>query len=137
MTIQCSRRKGPRRTVQTLRDKTMIFNIESFLFGITAALLFTNVIDYWRNTEYAGGDMMGAVANWHIGFFLAWVPIIINCFLGNIFPWWSGFIAILIFPLVSFAVKISLSYLLKALGMTGKEYPRPNNVRTGRPGGSR
>jgi len=115
----------------------MIFNIESFLFGITAALLFTNVIDYWRNTEYAGGDMMGAVANWYIGFFLAWVPVIINCFLGSIFPWWSGFIAILIFPLVSFAVKISISYLLKSLGMTGKERPRPKTERTGRRGGKR
>jgi hypothetical protein len=46
-----------------------------FLFGAGAATFLRNVWDYHLNTRRANADRMGAMVNWHLGFFLSWLAL--------------------------------------------------------------
>ena len=101
----------------------MTFDFTSLLMGASIALLIRNVIDYWRNAEYINHDEMGAMANWHLGFFVAWLPVVIIGFTGSIFPWWSGVIAVATAPLLSYLCFYPIRFLLAALKMIEKPIP--------------
>ena len=98
----------------------MNFDIISFLLGCFVSALLINIIVYWRNTEYANSDVMGAMINWHTGFCVAWLPIVIAGFIGTVLPWWSGFILLVIAPVLSFVINWPINFVLQSTGMSGK-----------------
>ena len=105
----------------------MKFDLTSLLLGAAIALLIRNVIDYRRNAEYTNHDEMGAMTNWHLGFFLAWLPVVVIGFTGGVWPWWSGLIAVAAAPLLSYLCFYPIRFLLLAAKMIEKADPQRDN----------
>ena len=96
---------------------------EWILTGISAILLIGNTVLYCRNCEFTNSDMMGAMAHWHTGFYFSALPLLIIAFMGHILPWWSGFIALLAMPAISYLACFCLDLTLTKAGMIHKPLP--------------
>ncbi|NCC24119.1 MAG: hypothetical protein EOM25_02800 [Deltaproteobacteria bacterium] len=90
----------------------MNFQIYSFLLGLFAAFLTRNVWDYRVNTTRPNHDRMGAEINWHVGFGVAWIPVILAASLHDQAPWWTAITVLALTPVASFAALLLLRFLL-------------------------
>ncbi|MFQ5346021.1 MAG: hypothetical protein ACE5DZ_08700 [Mariprofundus sp.] len=102
----------------------MNYLTEWVLTGISAVLLMGNIMIYCRNCEFTNSDMMGAMVHWHTGFYLASLPLVIIAFMGHILPWWSGFIALVAMPAISYLVCFCVDPVLTKAGMIHKALPK-------------
>ena len=98
-----------------------IENISYLLFGASIATLLRNIWDYYLNLRFLNSDGMGAMINWHYGFWISWIFFCagISCYPN--FKWFYGLILIPFAMISTFLFWFPVHWTLKFLKLIEKE----------------
>jgi len=84
-------------------------------FILSIVLLMKNIWDYYKNRQYSNFDNMGAMINWHQGFFVSWILLCIGVGFYPIFEWYYGVMVLPLYFIVTYLVWFIVDIITKNL----------------------
>jgi len=88
----------------------------SYIFlTLSVVMLIKNIFDYRANTKYQNSDRMGAMVNWHFGFFISWLFFCLAIFVYPDIEWYYAFIVLLFFIVATYLVWYLVDFIFDKL----------------------